>query len=338
MKSQDASSISNTNDLGYFPNQLFLEITTQCNLRCKHCFMWKSKDSENKMNEEEYLSVIKEVYSINPNYSVILTGGEIFLFNNLSFSILRLCNHYNIDCVINTNGSLLDECTLNELLNLGSIKLVFSLDSSKSSLHDFMRGKIGTFDNVISSINCILKLRTTRKTKLKVYISTILSAINIFEIDEIVSLTKSLGVDGITFQLLIPSFYSDTFGILDRFYDKYSLKNSPNAVYEIDHIIELKKNDSFILNTEADLNNIKTYLINYNNDLNLICQANRLNLIVDHVGDISYCFNMHKLSLSSIGNIRENKISDLLFNEASLIARKRMSYCSQICGILNCNK
>ncbi len=323
----------------YKPKLLFIEITPECNLRCKQCFMWQLNDNENRLKERDYIQLIDEFHGINKNGAVILTGGEIFLKSSLVFSILRKSNSLGIDTVINTNGTLIPSDKQFELVINGPQKLVFSLDSHKRELHDHIRGIKGTFDNAVSTIRCLIAIKNNNKLcNKKIYISTILHKENINEIDSMISFAKSLKVDGIVFQALTPTLYGSKKVKKDMFFNKFFFKKVDNALNKIDKLIETSVKDDFILNTYFDLTNIKKYISSPYFTDNIICKAHENNLVVNHTGDIKYCYNMEAIFPEQISNIRFNKISDIIYSKKSREARERMKTCNMSCGILNCNK
>ena len=76
------------------PKVLTFFITKRCNARCKHCFYWK--ELNNLKKEEMTLSQIKTfVKSLkHPLASVLLTGGEPFLREDL-LQICQIFEKYN---------------------------------------------------------------------------------------------------------------------------------------------------------------------------------------------------------------------------------------------------
>lgn len=326
--------------MNYYPKLLFLEITSECNLRCKQCFMWKLKDKENRLDPIDYYDLVNWFKSINKgDGAIILTGGEIFLKSNLVFSIISECNKLNIESVINTNGTLIPIDMHLELINNGPSKLVFSIDSQSAALHDYLRGVKGTFIKVISTIKQLIVLRNkVHSIRSKIYISTILLNENINDIDTIISFAKSLEIDGIVFQVLTPSFYNNGKIEDDLFFKRHFFKDKDGACTKIDKLIEFSIKDDFILNTIYDLLTIKEYIRSPYHTVSVFCNANEQNLVIDHLGNVKYCYNMETIFQELVGNIRFNSISDIIYSEKSMAARKRMSFCNLSCGILNCNK
>ncbi len=79
------------------PQRLFLEITTECNLRCKLCKSWEQKDPSNKLNLANKLIFLKEFIKwldkSNESYknllNVILTGGSLFFILTRFLKLLK---------------------------------------------------------------------------------------------------------------------------------------------------------------------------------------------------------------------------------------------------------
>ena len=70
------------------PQRLFLEITNECNLRCKLCKLWEQKDPPNKLKLKDKINFLKEFakwqQDYNENYQdffrFILTGHDLIYF------------------------------------------------------------------------------------------------------------------------------------------------------------------------------------------------------------------------------------------------------------------
>jgi MoaA/NifB/PqqE/SkfB family radical SAM enzyme len=148
------------------PQRIFIEITTKCNLRCRLCHLWKSVDLANKLAISEKLLFLKEVFEWKevqnntkaPPCVVILTGGEPFLFPNQVFQLSKFCKNRNVDCYINSNGSLLNP-HLREIMDSGLKALTLSIDSHKGVIHASLRGMSGLFESLIRLIKKFNQLK-----------------------------------------------------------------------------------------------------------------------------------------------------------------------------------
>lgn len=97
------------------PLRLFLEITTECNLRYQLCKLWQHTYPPNKLDLTQKIQFLDRLFHrleiFNPNFRenfrVILTGGEPFLFPTQVFESVKFCRMNEVNCYINFNRTLL---------------------------------------------------------------------------------------------------------------------------------------------------------------------------------------------------------------------------------------
>lgn len=149
---------------------LTLQVTQQCNLRCKYCAY--SGGYDNRVHSNKKLSFENAKKGINflfehsynsEQVAVGFYGGEPLL----EFELIKKCIEYSeansegkkLEFTMTTNGTLLNK-TVVEYLCLHNVSLVISLDGPKN-VHDKNRifaGKdIGSFDTVIKNVEDIKK-------------------------------------------------------------------------------------------------------------------------------------------------------------------------------------
>lgn len=123
-----------------------VNITNRCNLKCKHCFVFRegnpnTPSEKNEMKSEVMIKELKKYKRKYGIYSMVWMGGEPLLRKD----VLKLGVKLFPRNVITTNGTL-------PLINLGpKIKWVISLDDPEE-INDEIRGK-GCFKRVISNLN-----------------------------------------------------------------------------------------------------------------------------------------------------------------------------------------
>jgi len=128
-----------------YPTAL-VNITNKCNLKCKHCFVFRegNPNTPTEKNEMPAELMIKEIKKYRRKYGILRMlwmGGEPLLRKD----VLKLGVKQFFQNVIATNGTL-------PLMNLGpNIKWTISLDGPEE-INDEIRGK-GSFKRVISNLN-----------------------------------------------------------------------------------------------------------------------------------------------------------------------------------------
>jgi len=94
---------------GWTPNSLFtinevvIEITKKCNLKCEHCGA-NSSPSRSEILDINFLRELIIQLGNNNFKKIVITGGEPFLYIEHLNVVTRYCNKYGIEIQIVTNG------------------------------------------------------------------------------------------------------------------------------------------------------------------------------------------------------------------------------------------
>lgn len=330
--------------IDHFHN-LFLEITTECNLKCRLCDLWRRKDSINKLNIDDKSKFLKDMCNWseenNPchrrNFNVILTGGEPFLFPTQVFTISNICKENHIPCYINTNGSLIEPLT-DRVLNSGITALTISLDSHHSNIHDNLRQSPGLFKSVLRVIRLLLIQKRKNNYPIKICVQSILGDWNIRELNEHVEFFENLGVDGIQFQ---PLQYPFGRSITVEWYKESNY--FPNSQDDIDNAIDIllqfKIGNGFIMNSAEEIKLFRQYFKypEFQPDNIKPCKVCDQNLIIDVCGNVKFCFNKSVEPPDKIGNILTKKIDELLNGTGASLVKESMRNCNHACGGMICH-
>ena len=177
------------------PTQIVFNITNRCNLQCSHCFN-RSGKIENELTDAEVINLIKEIIKIKP-WNVCFSGGEPLLRKNLLFDCIDLLTENNIRSVILSNGSLLNENTINKLKNLKVQEIELSLDGATEEQHDKIRGK-GHYKQVINALEKLRELEFPRYV-----VSMTINPHNYDKIKPTILLLKKIGTPIIVFRPML---------------------------------------------------------------------------------------------------------------------------------------
>jgi radical SAM protein with 4Fe4S-binding SPASM domain len=145
------------------------DITSACNLKCKHCRLGNTSRPFELSTEDgkKLLLQSKEVKVEFFNFS----GGEPFLRKDI-FELIETASTLFKEITITTNGTLLNKDIAKKLSNYRNIRLSISLDADKND-HDRFRGVSGAFDMTIRGLRILaenkvrfsIKCTLTRYTK-----------------------------------------------------------------------------------------------------------------------------------------------------------------------------
>ena len=162
-----------------FADIVFIELTRQCNLTCKHCLNDSGKRIPNQLSTEELVNLIKDLAEAGVQ-DIRFTGGEPLLFEDV-YKLISLASELGIYTSIGTNGTLITSDIANKLKNSGLKKAVVSIDGTEEK-HNSIRG-VGSYQKAIKGIENLLS------QGIKVRVNSVLMRSNM---DEVIALTKEL--------------------------------------------------------------------------------------------------------------------------------------------------
>lgn len=333
------------------PQSLFIEITTECNLRCKHCHLWMTKEEEKEsLTTREKSELIFQFYMLNPRGTVILTGGETMKKSDEFFTLSQRCRSLNLPCSFNSNATFINEDNLERLLFHGPNYIIVSLDSHIEKIHDHIRGVKGNYQHVTSTLKKLAALRSEKsldKALLSksngrfptiIQTNTVIFNENInYWADYIEFARNELRVDGVSFQMLGRTFSNK--GKKDHFFENHFIKDIQHGQSVVDEIMSKYAEDPFVVTNKNDFEWMKLYMANPDFIGEQVCGSHERNIIVDQYGVVKLCFNMLDITDNrALGNARQTPLKELWASEFSNTARDIMSSCRMNCGMLSCHR
>lgn len=176
-----------------FPLFITWSITSNCNLRCKHCF--RNEYECNELNQE-IIDKYTDLFIKKKVNRIILTGGEPLTSKNLFYITNKLRGKIKLG--IATNGTLLNEEIIIKLKEDNVKDFQISLDGASEYYNDFIRGK-GIYKKIIESIKLLQKYHCH---------ITIAMTVNSFNYDDILHnslpLMRDLGLKKLRIEYYIP--------------------------------------------------------------------------------------------------------------------------------------
>lgn len=158
---------------------LELQITRKCNLRCGHCYIGPSENTE--LSLEKIKNILLEFEEMQ-GLRLLITGGEPLLhsgFNKLN----NLLPDFAFRKILFTNGTLL---TREYLKKVNADELQISVDGLEEG-HEALRGK-DTFKKTMKAISM------ARDAGLAVSVSTMIHSKNLQDFEKMEKLFRSLSI------------------------------------------------------------------------------------------------------------------------------------------------
>jgi radical SAM protein with 4Fe4S-binding SPASM domain len=261
-----------------------LEITQNCNLRCKHCYNFDRSSNENPISKPFLnLNEIKEVLASLNNLGALslnITGGEPLTHPDLD-KIISEAKSYNFHIRLKTNGILLNSSKAKRLFSLGVREVDISLyGASETTYIDFCK-KEG-FQKTIEAIN------VAKDANLKVNVSIILHKLNFRDLGAMIHIIEDLGV---------------FFQVSDEITDRYDNTNASNelGLSQSDYLELLEGPFHYFFDHE-------------NKERSLQCGCAKTVLGIGAFGDVFPCIGAPVVS----GNIRDNGLEFIWENSPIL--------------------
>jgi len=185
------------------PVTIELVPTERCNLDCLSCWRqgWDKKRLEERyaqeMPDQRLLKLVDEAAEIGVQEIAFVGGGEP-LFRPITVELMKKIKGHGMECDLVTNGALLTNELIKEMVRFGVDRIKFSVDGVDAKTHDHLRGVEGTFEKVIKNIKYFANVKTKIKAgKPRLLFNTVISNENYKQLPGIVRLGNNIGLDGV---------------------------------------------------------------------------------------------------------------------------------------------
>ena len=190
------------------PEQVVIDPTNKCNLRCISCWLYspllKNKPSQELLNKELPPSILKKLIndlaSLKTKRLRFTGGGEPFMYKGL-LRYIELARRKDIKVSLTTNFTLVSKQDIKDIVALGVDELCVSLWASDE------RTYIDTHPTALAEQFSKLKdnllyLKNIRRGNMRVTFANVISNVNYRGILDMYKFAKTFGADAIYFTIL----------------------------------------------------------------------------------------------------------------------------------------
>lgn len=309
--------------LYHIPRLLILDITHSCNLSCRICDIWKTKETELDLDKGLVKRMLSEAKDSGIK-EIALSGGEPLLRDDI-FEIFEYAKKINIKNLgVLTNGLLIERCweRLRPYLIDTTISLVISLDSLNKDVHDLMRNSDIAWQKALKGLKMLSSLKR-EYPQLNFNVITIILEKNLEELLDVAHFIKELGANSLQFQVLLPN----NLRMAERKKSPFwvSAENLGMLDEAVDRLKEFKeRNPRFIRNSIKNLSLVKKYYRGTLTCDDVECLSAHETVLVSNQGDCTTCF-------SSYGDIKRKALKDIFASKERTRAWERAKRCSWPC-------
>ncbi len=283
------------------PYMAELDITYQCNCRCRMCQRWKDGRT-NELSFAEYQRLAGVLHALG-SHQISISGGEPLLREDV-FPIIRSFSGLGMSVNLCTNGLLLEKYE-DEICSSGLTCVTVSLDGAAAETHDEMRGMPGSLKQIEKGIQRLLAHSRSSRPILRVRMT--LSNQNANEIRAFYQKWHHV-VDDV---LLQPVHHCN-----DAFYtgmDDAELYLDPRVIAEQIADTPLEK-DGYMNRLIESLKSCGSFPHHQ-------CYAGVMMARIDPWGNVYPCLEQH----SRVGSIREKDFKTIWNSEVLSQERKRLA-------------
>ncbi len=291
-----------------------------CNCRCVMCDIWKDNKNLKQLTEQDVAGLLSAFKKYGTK-QVVMSGGEALLNANF-FRLCEILQERGISVVLLSTGLLMQKNAVQLLQYVDEI--IVSLDGDEAT-HDRIRNINDAYRKLKEGIQTV----KVAKPAFRITARTVIHKLNFRVWPEIIKSAEELGVDQISF--LPADVSSQAFNrelawdeprqaeiLIDK-EELSELKAILNGIIK-DHSQDFES--KFIAESKDKLQKIYSYYAAFYG-LNAFpykkCNAPWVSTVIEADGSVRPCF-FHKV----IGNIRDNKLEDILNSEAAIEFRKTL--------------
>lgn len=286
-------------NIGMNPTRVELELTEQCNLKCKFCY-----NSQNPLISDKIFDVIECLHEMGV-LEIILTGGEP-ISHPLFLDILDKCCKYFDKVMVQTNGTLIDAGMAKTLKNKGVYGVNVSLHGDKE-LHEKLTLVDGSYIQAYEALEHLASEGVNTASNF------VLTTENISAFPKTIKKLHDIGVNGMTLTRFTPT------GIgADNAYLSISTDQLVKVLEQADSFLENCSNKSFyvLLANSVPYCALPEHLKHYSE----YCHFGASRFYIDINGNVLMC----GMSRLQIGNILNETFEEM--------KSKSEIYCNHVCG------
>lgn len=134
----------------------YIELSSSCNLKCRHCYNNSGVGSVNSIDQTNLIRIVDELAKLGCK-NISLSGGEPLTYGTIIEIIEYISEYTDVRISIVTNATLISGDFLNQVsqnLSRGRIVFQVSLDGITADQHEYLRGA-GTFEPMMQGLSIL---------------------------------------------------------------------------------------------------------------------------------------------------------------------------------------
>ncbi len=272
-------------------------LTDNCNLRCISCTCWH-ENTTGELSEDEWRSVVDQLAQLG-FIKINFTGGEALIRRDAARIIAHAREAGISDLHLNSNGLLLDEDRIDEVIAAGVRSFNVSIDGPDAATHDAIRGRQGAYDDTIEAIRALVERRPRQELAIRLNFTVMRD--NCDRLADMAHLAQELDVD-----LYLNLATDTTFMFRDATISELTAVDEATLRSSLKAIQRVRRTNPARLPSELDLSYIPGHF-GLEPQIDVPCVESQLKLMIRSTGATGGCWG-HDAEL----NVRSRRISEII--------------------------
>lgn len=289
-----------------------------CNSSCGMCSSWAKATPPGTLTAAQWAGVVDKLKAHNPDIKISFVGGEPLLVHGLT-DLLRHTRDAGVSFSLVTNGILLTQEKIDELLALEPLALHVSFDSLRPNIYKRMRG-VDETTTVQGNIRLLAQSAATTSTH--VGLKATVTNLNLPEVNDIADFADEVGMS-IHYQPVLA----------DNKVASARMKIDPvildQQVGMLTDRIAKQKGATNIANTPAHLSRWRSYYDGSETERSF-CPTGIENLFIGHDGAVKLCERYSE----TVGNVLTDSIASIINSDAARKLRATTFSCKRNCTFI----
>ncbi len=299
-------------------------VNERCNCKCRHCDYWRQASYVPEMSIGQWRTALMSIKEFAGPFSISFSGGEPFMKKGF-IDLLRFCHDNGIHAGVTTNGALLNERNVPEIVAARPFNLSISVDSHIAEVHDHVRGMNGLMGRVQRGLALLRQEQERQGISFPIIIKPTVMSLNFRTLPELVDWALTSGATAVNFQPL---------GRWTPETDKelwIETADLPELDQVMERLIAMKKAGAPIMNSEEVLSLMSaSFREEKASAKHLPCRIGMQEMYIRPDGEVRLCFHF-----PSIGNLATQSAREIWTGQKAASVRAATVKCDKLC-LLTC--
>ena len=183
------------------PLTLQFELTSRCNVHCKHCYNVSGENSSppDAMTPQRWKNFARYIVRNGGIFQCVISGGEPLLLGDDLFEVMDILHDDGTSFLVISNGLLMTQEKAKRFSKYRYKWFQVSIDGVNRQRHDEFRQRSGSWDAAVRAVFMLVNLG------IPVTIAHTVTPKSLHEVDAMCELAYSLGASGIILGEVMPS-------------------------------------------------------------------------------------------------------------------------------------